>query len=112
MKGIQKGQFACKILVIHQTALLQASSILHTKLHCRIAIKFSIAQAISVNMSALLTDCIIVEQHTVIQFLWSEGVKPFKTHRRLSAQYRKNVVCKGRVLMNGKVPKWQNKHHQ
>jgi len=27
------------------------------------------------NMSALLSDCIIVEKCAFIQFLWSEGVK-------------------------------------
>jgi len=39
------------------------------------------------------------EACAVIQFLWSEGLKPSKIHRRMEA-----------VPLGGKVPKWQNEH--
>jgi hypothetical protein len=50
------------------------------------------ACAISVNMSALLLDCTIVEQCAVIRVLWSEGVKAPKIHRRMLAQYKEKCI--------------------
>jgi hypothetical protein len=32
-------------------------------------------------MAALLENCTREEQHSVIRFLWSEGVKPIEIHR-------------------------------
>jgi hypothetical protein len=48
-------------------------------------------------MSAPLLDHSIVEQHAVIQFLWSERVKPSKIHRRMLAQYGENCITQGKV---------------
>jgi hypothetical protein len=51
----------------------------------------------SVNMWALLLDCIIVEQRAVIRFLWSVGVKPSEIHRRMLAQYGENCIMQRKV---------------
>jgi hypothetical protein len=37
-------------------------------------------------MTALLATCTKEEQHAVIRFLSSEGVKPIKIHRRMKVQ--------------------------
>ena len=41
----------------------------------------------SVKMAAPLATCTKVEQHSVIRFLSSEGVKPIEVHRRMKVQY-------------------------
>jgi hypothetical protein len=48
-------------------------------------------------MLAPLLDCTIVEHCAVIQFLWLEGVKPSKIHRRMSAQHRENYIVQRKV---------------
>jgi hypothetical protein len=62
-------------------------------------------------MLALLSDCTIVEQCIVIQFLESEGVKSSHIHRRMLEQYEENYYTKEGVPMGTKVLKWQNKHY-
>jgi len=42
-------------------------------------------------MSAPLLDCSIVEQHAVIQFVWSEREKTSEIHRRMLVQYGKKL---------------------
>jgi len=39
-----------------------------------------------------ILDCTIVEQHAVIQFLWSEGIQPSGIHRRMSASMKRAVL--------------------
>jgi len=39
------------------------------------------------NRDAPLQDCTIEEQHGVVRFLWTEGVKPVEIHRCVLAQY-------------------------
>jgi hypothetical protein len=51
----------------------------------------------SINMSTPLLDSTIAKQHAVIQFLWSEGVKPSKIHRRMLAQHRENYITQRKV---------------
>jgi len=53
---------------------------------------------------------IIVGQCTVIQFLWSEGVKPYEIDKRMKAQYRDVYYTKESVPMGGKETNWQNKN--
>jgi hypothetical protein len=48
-------------------------------------------------MSALLLDFTIAEQHAVTQFLWSEWVKPSKSHRRMLAQNIENSVAQRNI---------------
>jgi len=43
--------------------------------------------SISIKMAAPLETCTREEQHSVIQFLGSEGVKPTEIHRRMKFQY-------------------------
>jgi hypothetical protein len=57
-------------------------------------------------MSAPLADCTIVEQHDVIQVLWSEGVEPSDSQKNVSIICRKLYYIKEGVPMGGKVPKW------
>ena len=42
---------------------------------------------ISIKMAAPLETCTRGEQHSVIRFLHSEGVKPIEIHRRMKVQY-------------------------
>jgi hypothetical protein len=42
-------------------------------------------------MAALLYVCTKEEQHSVIQFLWSEGVSGASVYQRLSAQCENSV---------------------
>jgi len=51
-------------------------------------------------------DCTIVEQHDVIQVLWSEGVEPSDSQKNVSIICRKLYYIKEGVPMGGKVPKW------
>jgi len=48
-------------------------------------------------MSTLLLDFAIGEQCAVIQFLWSEGVKPSEVHRIMLAQHRENCITQRKV---------------
>jgi hypothetical protein len=41
----------------------------------------------SVKMAAMLATCTKEEQHSVIRFLSSEGVKPIEIHQRMKVQY-------------------------
>ena len=43
--------------------------------------------SISINMAAPLETCTREEQHSVIRFLRSEGVKPIEILRRMKVQY-------------------------
>jgi hypothetical protein len=43
-------------------------------------------------MSAVLSECTIVEKRAVIQFFVARVVKPFEFHRRMLAQYRENCI--------------------
>jgi hypothetical protein len=84
------GQFACKTLVICQTALLQISLMLHTKpstgtLCGSHYIQWS-SYSHSSNMWAPLLDCINIEKH-VIWLLWSEGI-----HRKMLAPYEEEFI--------------------
>lgn len=51
----------------------------------------------TLNMAAPLSICTKEEQHSVIRFLWSEGVSGAKIHRRLSVQSRNSVLPQRRV---------------
>jgi hypothetical protein len=48
-------------------------------------------------MDAPLQDCTIEEQRGIVQFLWSEGVKPVEIHRRMLAQYGQSTVSQRKV---------------
>jgi hypothetical protein len=107
--------FACKILVICQTALLWTSHLLHTEPSLGVAWGSCYLQWSScnhgVNISAPLLDCTIVEQHAVKWFVRSEGVKPSEIHRRIFSTIRRKLYyAKSSVPMGEKVPKWQSKH--
>jgi hypothetical protein len=51
----------------------------------------------SANMLAVLLDCTLVDQHAVIQFLWSEGIKSSKILRRMLAQYGENFIMQSKL---------------
>jgi hypothetical protein len=51
-------------------------------------------------MATPLSDCIIEEQHTVVHFLWAEGVISVEIHRRMLAQYG---AC---TMHQRKIYKW------
>jgi hypothetical protein len=51
----------------------------------------------SISMLAPLSDCTIVEKSAVIQFLWSEWIKPFEIHRKMLAQYGENCILQRTV---------------
>jgi len=48
-------------------------------------------------MDAPLQDCTIEEQCGVVRFLWAEGVKPVKIHRRMLAQYGQSTMSQRKV---------------
>jgi hypothetical protein len=59
-------------------------------------------------MLAVLLDCIIVEQCVVIQFFWSERIKPLQdSQKNVGTMWRKLYYAKEVVPMGGKVSKWQ-----
>ncbi|XP_067000889.2 dynein axonemal assembly factor 4 isoform X2 [Anabrus simplex] len=45
-----------------------------------------------VKMAVPLSVCTREEERTIIRFLWSEGVPGAEIHKRLSAQYRDNIL--------------------
>ena len=49
------------------------------------------------NMDAPLQDCTIEEQSGVMRFLWGEGAKPVKIHRRMLAQYGQSTMSQRKV---------------
>jgi len=49
------------------------------------------------NMAPSLQDCTIEEQRGVLRFLWAEGVKPVKIHRRILAQYGQSTMSQRKV---------------
>ena len=51
----------------------------------------------SYNMAAPLSTCTVEEQRSVIRFLWSEGVKPSETYRRMKVQYGDSYLSEGRL---------------
>jgi hypothetical protein len=51
-------------------------------------------------MAAPLSDCTIEEQHTVVRFLWAEGVKSAEIHCRMLAQYG------ARTMHQQKIYEW------
>jgi hypothetical protein len=96
-------EFACEILVICQTALLQTSHILHTELSLAMFrgshyVQWSSCNHI-VNMSAPLSDCTILEQHAII---WFSVVKD--SYKNVSTIWRK-LLCKGRCTNGWKYSK-------
>jgi len=48
-------------------------------------------------MDAPLQDCTIEEQSGVMRFLWGEGAKPVKIHRRMLAQYGQSTMSQRKV---------------
>jgi hypothetical protein len=49
-------------------------------------------------MAARLENCTIEKQCSVIRFLWSEGVKPRETHRRMIQQYGGSCMSERKVF--------------
>ena len=66
--------------------------------------------SISIKMAAPLETCTREEQHSVIRFLRSEGVKPIEIHRRMKVQYgdaclsQQQVYECSRKFANGVTP--------
>jgi hypothetical protein len=52
------------------------------------------------SIAAPLRDCTIEEQHTVVCFLWAEGVKSAEIHPRMLAQYG------ARTMHQRKIYEW------
>jgi hypothetical protein len=48
-------------------------------------------------MAAPLENCTREEQHFVIRFLWSEGVKPREAHRRMIQQFGGSCMSERKV---------------
>jgi len=48
-------------------------------------------------MDTPLQDCTIKEQHSVVRFLWAEGVKPVEIQRRMLARYGQSTVSQRKV---------------
>jgi hypothetical protein len=105
--------FGSKILLICWTELLQTSHVLHAELSLDISwgsryIEWNLHNH-NVNLSALLSDYTHCwAMWSLIQCLWSEGVRPSEIHIRMY-NAEKTVLHKGRCTMVGKVPEWQRK---
>lgn len=109
-RGIKKsrGNFACKILVIYQRALLPVSRILHTK--PRLALVVTVTDAVAVTPLSVIS---FVRHRAVIRLLWSEGVKTSKIHRKMLAQYGEDCVkvCRWvEMLQRGRTRVVDNHH--
>jgi hypothetical protein len=59
-------------------------------------------------MEAPLSECTISEQHSVIRFLWAEGIKPSEIHRRMLVQYGDKCTGQRKVDEWVKGLKWKN----
>lgn len=109
-KGISKsrGNFHVKSGYF-QTALLQTSLILHTDTSLGMSwsssyVQYSLCNH-NINMWALLSDCIVVEQCAEIRFLRSVGIKLAEIHKRMLVQYGETGI------MQRKLYRWVERFH-